>query len=111
VFVLHLSQSANEGHYITDSNHNGIWSEYNDDKVTTSVAIAESWMIIQCMLNKQPKLISLKDSVLTATLLLLDLLHIMFPSTGEVKIAGAMVDLILQCEILASSRERIRLAL
>jgi hypothetical protein len=39
VFVIHLSQSANEGHYITYSNSNGIWSEYNDDEVTTSVNI------------------------------------------------------------------------
>jgi hypothetical protein len=39
VFVVHLSKSANEGHYITYSNCNGIWSEYNDADVTSSVDI------------------------------------------------------------------------
>ena len=38
--MVHLSQSANEGHYIAYSNSNGIWSEYNDDRVTVSVDIA-----------------------------------------------------------------------
>jgi hypothetical protein len=39
VFVIHISQNANEGHYIAYSNSNGIWSEYNDEEVTTSVDI------------------------------------------------------------------------
>ena len=39
MFVVHFSQSASTGHYIAYSNCNGIWSEYNDDEVTTSVDI------------------------------------------------------------------------
>jgi hypothetical protein len=39
VFVIHLSKSANEGHYIAYSNSSGIWSEYNDEEVKTSVDI------------------------------------------------------------------------
>lgn len=38
-FTVHLSTSAKEGHYIAYSKSNGIWSEYNDDKVTPSVDI------------------------------------------------------------------------
>jgi ubiquitin C-terminal hydrolase len=41
VFVVHLSQSTDDGHYIAYSNYDGIWSEYNDEKVTTSVGIDE----------------------------------------------------------------------
>lgn len=37
--VVHLSQSDQEGHYIAYSKYDGIWSEYNDDDVTTSVNI------------------------------------------------------------------------
>ena len=41
MFVVHISQSADEGHYIAYSNYNGIWNEYNDDKITTSVDICK----------------------------------------------------------------------
>ena len=40
-FVLHISQSANEGHYIAYINHDGIWSEFNDEQVTASIDINE----------------------------------------------------------------------
>jgi len=36
---LHISQSTAEGHYIAYINHDEIWSECNDEKVTTSFDI------------------------------------------------------------------------
>ena len=41
MFVVHISKSTNEGHYIAYSSYNGIWNEYNDNEVTTNADINE----------------------------------------------------------------------
>ena len=119
---MHISQSANEGHYVSYSNYNGIWAEFNDDKITTYVDIYKiknkayyycyrrvikdyvAYIKILAQANVEKKCAYCHDIIVG-----LATHHI--PSTGKINIAGAMVDHLRLCNVLVSSKERISIAL
>ena len=122
-FVVHLSQSASEGHYIAYSNYNEIWSEYNDDKVTTSVDIngIKDKAYYYCYRRTIEDYGCTCWTAALANIIQKECVYCHYiivgpatyyiPATSEVNIAGAMIDHLKQCEILVSYNERVSVAL
>jgi hypothetical protein len=120
-FVLHKSEKDTHGHYIAYVKQYEVWNEYNDDKVTLSVdvCILKNSAYYYCYRKvtgdyaayvHQTTLVDIVDK---QCVYCGEVVH--GPSTyyipGKLDVAGAMVDHLKLCDVIVSSRERIRHAL